>query len=351
MIVNTLVGAGLNYLGSVLPCPDDWIKKISDIIWHFYWDGKPELIKRNTITGPTNLDGTGLINVKCKLQSLKLKWLVSYLTSNGKWKSFLDYWICKAGEENHLGWYVLIKTNCPLRTTPFYRELIRAFNTDGGKINALFSCVRETNQVPLWNNPIMTTDKKETIDSNVLKSVGIVKLQDALCNDELITYQEIAKKCKILNINAGRIASRLQKHVDQSLVKENRSGPMNHICNWLIVDDNSQENGVIFITKTSVKSIYCTLNLDCFIVPHIQDKWQNILHYHTNLNWPRIWKSASSNDVMDSNDKNFWFKIKHMILPTKNKLHKMKITPDNVCPMCNSEPETIEHLFIYCRKN
>ena len=40
VIVNTLVGAGLNYFGSILPVADYWIKTIFDTIWDFYWNGK-----------------------------------------------------------------------------------------------------------------------------------------------------------------------------------------------------------------------------------------------------------------------------------------------------------------------
>ena len=42
VIVNTLVGSGINYLGSVIACPVEVIKKMSDMIWKFFWDGKIE---------------------------------------------------------------------------------------------------------------------------------------------------------------------------------------------------------------------------------------------------------------------------------------------------------------------
>ena len=51
---------------------------------------------------------------------------------------------------------------------------------------------------------------------------------------------------------------------------------------------------------------------------------------------------------MDPDDRNFWFKLKHMILPTKDVLCKTGLDIDKVCPLCNSEPESHSHLFIYC---
>ena len=42
VIVNIMVSNSLNYLGSVISCPEDWIKKIEDVVYRFYWSGKPE---------------------------------------------------------------------------------------------------------------------------------------------------------------------------------------------------------------------------------------------------------------------------------------------------------------------
>ena len=78
VIVNTFVGAGLSYLGSVLSCPDEWIKQIDKIIWDFYWGGKPDKIKRDTMRGQPNLGGTGVMNTKLTLNSLKVVNFVHY---------------------------------------------------------------------------------------------------------------------------------------------------------------------------------------------------------------------------------------------------------------------------------
>ena len=52
VIVNILIGPCINYLGSVLTCPEETVKKMNSMIWNFFWDGKIEKIKRATIIGP-----------------------------------------------------------------------------------------------------------------------------------------------------------------------------------------------------------------------------------------------------------------------------------------------------------
>ena len=53
-------------------------------------------------------------------------------------------------------------------------------------------------------------------------------------------------------------------------------------------------------------------------------------------------------EILDFKDKDLWFKLKHRIIPTKDKLKNYGITQENNCPLCKDNIETIKHLFIYC---
>ena len=55
--------------------------------------------------------------------------------------------------------------------------------------------------------------------------------------------------------------------------------------------------------------------------------------------------------LLDHSDRDLWYKLKHRILPTKDKLFKMNIVTDDKCPLCNTETENLEHIFIYCQKH
>ena len=150
VIVNTLVGAGINYMyhGNVISCPDDLTKKMSNMIWNFFWDSKRDQIKKDTITGPKGLGGMGRIN--CKLMSLKLQWLSHYSRESGKWKNLFDYWISKASGANHSEWYIFANVKKPLKTKIFYTDVISAFQKAGGKFECNCSSLLECGEVPLW---------------------------------------------------------------------------------------------------------------------------------------------------------------------------------------------------------
>ena len=54
VVINSLIGGSLAYYGSIVPCPNEFIQEMEKAIMNFYWSGKPDKIKRDTIRGPKN---------------------------------------------------------------------------------------------------------------------------------------------------------------------------------------------------------------------------------------------------------------------------------------------------------
>ena len=223
VVVNSLVGS------SVISCPDYLIKKLDDVIWDFFWSGKPDKMKRDTIRGPANMGGVGLINIGLKLRALKLQWLQKYTVQQGKWKNLFDYWIKRDSGVDNLGWFVL---NNPKKYSPytpiFYRDVINAFVQSGCRVNCIISCINEALEMPLWNNKVITVDGRK-----ILKPASLVLLKYVFQNHNFISFQQLANKCNIKNINAGKIMSHLRKHIDSNILCEIREGPANHLSNHL----------------------------------------------------------------------------------------------------------------------
>lgn len=351
VIVNVMVGSRLNYVGSIVSCPEECVKKIENIIFSFYWSGKPDKIKRATITGPRYMGGTGLLDVRVRLRCLKLMWLSNYIKSNSKWKSFFNYWIEKPGESHSLGWYVFGKTKKKsLQTTPFYTDLFAAYDKSGGVFRPDLSSALEVMNIPLWNNSVVTVNKDKVLASNVLKRNNIVKFQHVVKNNRLITFKELARKCKIHPINAGRIVKRLEQNINPVLFKEKRCGPNNHPSRWLKFQIDPGDEGLVPFSKVTTKLMYKSLKVKDFVPPKAQEKWASILGLSVNFDWANIWTKLNMNNIMDAKDKDILFRLYHRILPTRDKLNRMEITDRVDCPFCKSDTETVEHLFLYCNK-
>ena len=54
--------------------------------------------------------------------------------------------------------------------------------------------------------------------------------------------------------------------------------------------------------------------------------------------------------ILDHSDKDLWYRIKHIILPTLDVLHKMGKVCNQTCCFCDHAEESLEHLFIFCIK-
>ena len=347
IVINSFFGAGLSYFGSVLDCPEVYISKMEKIKWSFFWNGKPDKIKRSVICGPSENGGTGVIDVKRKLQALKINTLRKFRESSGKWKPLFSYCISQASGESQLDWYVFNSPKAIVPTAqPYYKDLIVNFNKSGAIIDTSFSCVNETGNLPLWNNTIITGNQEKALDSNILKPRGIIHLKDITQDGQLFSFKKIADSCAILPINAGRIMAGLNRNIKKDYINESREGPPNHFLNKVTFNN---KDTVIDLTNINVKVIYNILISRNLITPTAQEEW-NFFFKVSNINWNQIWLQ-NKYEFMDVCDKDIWFKLKHRILPTKDKLERWGITDDNLCPLCKASKETIEHLFINCTKH
>ena len=152
-----MIGAGLSYLGSILPCPNDRIQKMYDIISGFYWNGEPDKIKRDVIRGKTGRGVTRLINIRFKFDSLKLKWLQKCNTGVGKWRSLFNYWINRTSDKYNLGWYVFNNPLIGVQTIVFYKDLLRSFRRAEGRINTFVTCYNKAQDLPLLKTLLLLT--------------------------------------------------------------------------------------------------------------------------------------------------------------------------------------------------
>ena len=79
-------------------------------------------------------------------------------------------------------------------------------------------------------------------------------------------------------------------------------------------------------------------------VPKGQQFWQN---YFPQIGFKSRWPGVYGG-IKDNLDADLDFKILHNILFTNDRLYKYKMISSPLCSLCNSEEETVHHLFIHC---
>jgi hypothetical protein len=73
----------------------------------------------------------------------------------------------------------------------------------------------------------------------------------------------------------------------------------------------------------------------------VGDQELRIVRQHTDKNWEAAWKNLHNAPVPER-QKSEWYKVVHDILPTQERLHKIRLTPTNTCRNC-PETDTITH--------
>ena len=137
MIINTLGASGLWYTATVVNMPD-WVHtRVSKAIWDFLWNGKTELVKRDTCRLPWQHGGLSVVNPLEKSRALKLRWVppVGDSTCEKKWVYFARYWIGFSLSRRMKGWAFLRSNEVPKHLgddkPPFYQVALTAVDRIG----------------------------------------------------------------------------------------------------------------------------------------------------------------------------------------------------------------------------
>jgi hypothetical protein len=71
-----------------------------------------------------------------------------------------------------------------------------------------------------------------------------------------------------------------------------------------------------------------------------------IVRQRSDIHWEAVWKNLHHAPVPER-CKSEWYKVIHEILPTQDRLHKIRLSSTNKCRNC-PEPDTIAHRVITC---
>jgi hypothetical protein len=63
-------------------------------------------------------------------------------------------------------------------------------------------------------------------------------------------------------------------------------------------------------------------------------------------NWKVAWKNPHDTPVTASS-RTTWFKVIHDMIPTNDRLHRIRLTPTDICRNCDKK-DTLEYCIIYC---
>ena len=68
------------------------------------------------------------------------------------------------------------------------------------------------------------------------------------------------------------------------------------------------------------------------------------------IDWKKLY-SLAFETTLDTNLREFKYKILNLIIFTNEKLHRFKMVDSPLCAFCNAEVESLKHLLYFCKSS
>jgi len=182
LIVNTLMLSKIWCASEVTPLPI-WVwKKLKTCILNFIWDGKPAQIAYDTMIGPVEKGGLGLLDPVLRMKSLRVKIMKKFLNEDNRqeWKDGMKYFLNKCGGLN-MGEGIIwmkLKEHMLKGIPEFYREVLGAWKEFLPTIVYKPEGMKEFLN-PLFLNSNILYEEKELYFKQWI-AAGIIQVRDVL---------------------------------------------------------------------------------------------------------------------------------------------------------------------------
>jgi len=336
-VIKSLALSKLTHLISALPNPEaKHMKALTTLFYKFIWNGGPDKISRKTLCQDYVNGGLRMVNLQGFVAARKISWLKRLQSGKSSWRhligSILEH-VDKAVTFTNMGGRYLQRLQAKL-SNPFWQDVFKAWECYHNASSDADYTPSDILSEPLWYNKYAKNDFiKQWYKRGMIFICDLVK-EDG----NLKTFDD----CKI---EFGVTGTALNyENLKRSLPKR-----------WIRTIQNAEElkyqrveitrhMKILIVYTQGIKSIYKTIS-SAKESPKVEKKWN--LQFADNLNWKEIYLAAGGTS-MSSYIHSFQYKLIHQITCTNSLLYKMKIKQTDLCDSCNSEKETITHLFVNC---
>jgi exonuclease III len=346
LIIKTLGISKLTYIFSILHVPEEIIKIVDKICYHFLWNNK-ERIKRRTLIRKSIDGGIGMIDIECFIKSLKAAWIPRLLTI----KIFtipLRTFLYNTGFST-LNLFQTnccdIKKSCFIKTLSlFYQDVIIAFNSCKPKMNEYMSCTEFMKGV-IWDNKYVLFHNKSVWFKELTLS-GLMYIKDLF--GKAGDFININKYIEISNDRRNCFShySILKRSIMESV---KRYSIDTKIAVYVNVSDEiyiSYKGKDYKVKDLKSKFFYCCLIGKKSVIPNVQKKWEQFFST-AQLDWNDIYLNKYF--LPENKLSEFNYKLINKILPCGDYVSKWDNSVRKFCSFCeNNSIETLEHLLYGC---
>ena len=325
-IIKTFALSKINHILSIVPEPETLVKRLQKLFYNFLWNGKRNSIKHATLILDYHEGGIKMVDLQSFTKSVRLTWVKRLMTTNGQWQNLAK--VILHGFSKHF--FLLdnqsIKSLRKEIENPFWAQILSDW----------ISLKNEPSRLFLWNNVNLKINKKKVIYKSYFEN-NVWFAEDFLNEEnQIYTFQEFSTKYPQIKTNFiqyNGLISAIKKSWELRNIR-NRPKTASLIDNIL----NSKKPSKV-VYRHLIKQLGCAAET-------AKDKWERELS--TTFDWEKIY-NLPIKTTKDTKLKLLQYKISHRRVATNQFLQKIHIKDNSYCTFCNSEVETISHLFYHCR--
>ena len=314
-------------------------------MFKFIWDDKPDKIKRKRLTQPYENGGLKLTDINCFLNAIKAGWVKRFLDKNnhGKWKLLLHEKLKNVGTnlifECNLDEAIINKVS---KENVFLKEMLTAWQNIKNQYNNSQKNIPLCHHV-IWNNKDIKINNKSIFLVNWYNKG--VKTIGHFYNYQINTYYTFSEMQYLYNINPQEFLNYYSllsaipneyKTILQTQGINTCTMPEKTFCN--VIENSKQINKTLYSIQQKSQNTNDNST---------EMKWKKQLNVNENTDW-RIIYIIPFKSTIDTYLRNFQYKFLSRIIPTNKFLTKCGLKECSLCEFCQSDIETIDHLFWEC---
>ena len=337
-MVNALIGSLYVYRFTILPSlPDRYYDTIKKLITDFIWNGRKSKIAYEILVGLKDQGGGGLVHLPAKHKALKMQWVLKLKTN--ELMREMAYELLK----NQIGdkvWEIHL-TKKEIKTFIVHDSFWRDVLIDWVEMTNEFPIGSEqTRAQMIWLNTHIKIANKPILYKKWFEK-GVIYIGDIVTEEgTLMPYDEFCNKYNL------KVPYTKYRGIWEALPKM--------WIQWLKPENQGDENVISYYEKLGnyvkpTKTIYRMIMENDSLLYDKAAKLGKELQkpmdpdelrgYITNIGKITIYVKLRS----------FQYRLLMMSIVTNKKLFVWKIIESNQCSFCESECETLRHLFFDCK--
>ena len=338
-VIKSLALSKLNHLFLSLPSPGkNILKQIETKFYKFIWNGKPDKVKRKTLSKHYFEGGLHMIDIETFISAIKITW-IRRLHNNLEtpWASIATIYIGSINKVILLGSYYSL--NIARKTTnKFWSETLYCWSKFINNIRN--KNIEDPLSEPLWNNPLVS---KTQLFLPHWFNKGVILIADMIFENRKYISLNALKTVYHIRTNFleyHRVINCVKTYVN----KENNARKEHEkptIPNQIKIISKSKKGSkdfykILLDESTKDDTTYYSFWEEALDITIDKDMWKQIFRV--------CFKTIKDNDLI-------WlqYRVLYRILGTKELLFKIKSHDDGKCSFCKEYPETILHLFVQCK--